>query len=81
MTYANDQSSSGISFIEWKRIVDRIMRTDYGIDTMAAGIDDDRLYQHWNEEQPPQDFVQWFAAKYDLTAVSEWGWYAPKSRP
>lgn len=75
----NDQPITSEPFFEWKRGVDRTMLVDYGIDTIDAGIDDDRLHQHWTEEQSPRDFVEWFAIKYGLTPISEWGWYSPKS--
>lgn len=81
MKQRNHQSVSANSFMEWKRDVDGAMSADYGITIIDAGIDDARLRQHWTDEQSPTDFVAWFATKYDLTPLSEWGWYSPKAKP
>jgi hypothetical protein len=81
MNESDDQPLSSEPFTDWKSDVDRAMLADYGINTVDAGIDDDRLRQHWMEERSPKDFVEWFATKYDLTPTSDWGWYPPKSIP
>ena len=54
MNEHDDQPLSGEPFTEWKRDVDRAMLADYGINIIDAGIDDDRLRQHWMEEQSPK---------------------------
>jgi hypothetical protein len=79
MSGLDNQSTSNGHFAEWKRDVDLLMLADYRINSIDAGIDDDRLRQHWKEEQSPKGFVEWFAIKYGLTPISEWGWYSPKS--
>jgi len=79
MAQDSTQPISTEPFVEWKRGVDDLMSANYGITTIDAGIDDARLHQHWVEKQSPKEFVTWFAEKYDLTPLSEWGWYAPTS--
>lgn len=74
----HDRSGSIEPFENWKRDIDAVMSDGYGINTAEAGIDDDRLRQHWTQKQSPEAFVEWFAAKYDLTPISDWGWYPSK---
>jgi hypothetical protein len=63
-----------MTFHEWKHEVDQLLKSDYGINTEEAGVDDDRLKSHWSEPQPPQAFVEWFATKYDLWRLSDAVW-------
>ncbi len=70
-------SANSLSFEGWKREVDRLMLAEYAIDTVDAGIENDRLRGHWTDLPLPNEFVTWFAEKYDLTPLKSWGWYIP----
>ena len=62
----------------WKRHVDALMKRDYAIDTADAGIDDEELGRHFADGGTPEDFVSWFAEKYDLDRRDS---YFPAPRP
>jgi len=64
---------SRTSFLTWKATADSIMKKAYGIDTNDAGIDDERLRDHWGTGEAPEKFVEWFAEKYDLLSKREMG--------
>lgn len=64
---------SEISFAEWRRAVNRRLKDVYVITIDDAGIDHDRLSSHWEMKQPPYEFVEWFANKYDLDPKSAFG--------
>ena len=55
-----------ISFAKWRRAVNRRLKDVYVITINDAGIDDERLFSHWQMKQLPYEFVEWFAIKYDL---------------
>ena len=61
------------SFLAWKAITDSVMKKNYGIDTNDAGVEDERLRDHWSTGQTPAEFVEWFALKYDLLSKREMG--------
>lgn len=63
----------------WKRAVDEIMKRDYAIDADDAGIDDDELARHFADGGTPEDFVRWFAEKYDLDRCDSY-FPAPRTR-
>lgn len=54
------------------------MKRDYAIDTDDAGIDDEELARHFADGGTPEDFVRWFAEKYDLDRRDS---YFPAPRP
>jgi hypothetical protein len=62
-----------LSFAIWRGVVDRRLKDVYLIDIDDAGIDDERLTSHWEMKQPPYEFVEWFAIKYDLDPKSQLG--------
>lgn len=53
-------------FMPWREEVNRLLLRDYFIDLDMAGIEDKYLFVHYEMNQMPVDFVEWFAAKYDL---------------
>lgn len=81
MNKSRVQSGGLEAFTRWKREVNILLRRNYAIDVVSAGIDDDRLNSHWSGNQTPEVFVEWYASKYGLTALSELGWYEPRSNP
>lgn len=50
----------------WVRTVNRLMKRDWCIDTVDAGLDDAELSRYWREGEDPSAFVAWFAEKHNL---------------
>jgi hypothetical protein len=63
----------GTDFAKWKNGVNSAMLRVYGIDTDDAGIDIERLVDHWSTGEAPEHFVEWFAQKYDLISKRDMG--------
>jgi len=51
---------------EWVQRIDAVMRRDWWIGTVDAGLSDEELTEFWREGEEPELFVAWFAEKYDL---------------
>ncbi len=62
-----------ISFAKWRSVVNRRLKDIYLITIDDAGIDNERLFSHWQMKQSPYEFVGWFAIKYDLDPKSSIG--------
>jgi hypothetical protein len=62
----------------WKHRVDAIMKRDYCIDTDDAGLGEEEVERFFADGQTPEDFVRWFAEKYDLDRSDS---YFPVPRP
>jgi hypothetical protein len=54
------------SFKDWCSAVDKRLQDIYCITIVDAGIDDERLADHWASHDTPSEFVEWFRTKYDL---------------
>lgn len=52
--------------LAWVKDVDRIMKRDWYIDLEMAGASAGDVLRYWRFGDSPEDFVEWFAAKYDL---------------
>lgn len=52
--------------LEWIKAVDRIMWRDWYLTSSGAGWDQDQLLRYWSYGDTPEQFVEWFAEKYDL---------------
>jgi hypothetical protein len=62
-----------INFITWRVAVNRRLKNIYVIDLDEAGVDDEFLKSHWEEKEPPSEFVLWFGNKYDLDPSGVFG--------
>lgn len=58
--------------ITYKEAVDSEMLKLFGIDTSAAGIEEERLEKAQANGQTPKEFVIWFGEKYDLERLEDW---------
>jgi hypothetical protein len=58
-------------FESWKREVDRLLVTNYCIDSSDAGIEADYLERQQSEGWLPAQFVEWFGRKYDLISIND----------
>lgn len=54
------------SFTPWREEANRLLLRDWFVDLEMAGIEDQFLLDHYAMDQLPLEFVEWFAAKYDL---------------
>lgn len=50
----------------WKRQIDALMKRDYAIDTDDAGLGEEDIARFFAAGYTPEEFVRWFAEKYDL---------------
>lgn len=64
----------------WIAEVDRTLRREWRITAADAGLSREDLKRHWTDGLSPIDFVEWFAAKYDLIRFEPEP-YAPSERP
>lgn len=64
------KNKTSVSYISWKRTVDRILMNNYVISIEDAGLDDQLLMAHWSRKEDPEEFVEWFGVKYDLQSVT-----------
>jgi hypothetical protein len=62
-----------LSFAKWRSAVNRRLKDVYLVTIDDAGIDDEGLSSHWQMKQPPYEFVEWYAIKYDLDPKSAFG--------
>jgi hypothetical protein len=60
-------------FDVWRRRIDRLLLAGYVIDFNQAGDDEEQLRGYWQSFPDPEEFVEWYATKYDLIHISEWG--------
>jgi hypothetical protein len=56
----------------WLFEVDRQLLRRFALDHNDAGWDESQIAKYFDFGMPPVDFVNWFAAKYDLTENSHW---------
>jgi len=55
-----------VSYISWRKTVDKVLKSTYAITVEDAGIGDQQLVPHWEGRESPEEFVSWFGTKYDL---------------
>jgi hypothetical protein len=61
-------------FGAWRGDVDKVMVQKFAINTTDAGLSDDELLEHWQQEPSAVAFVEWYGEKYDLTPLADWNW-------
>ncbi len=66
------QQTELAAFREWRKAVDRHLKEIYGITIDDADINDERLGNHFQSSETPEDFVDWFGGKYDLDRKSDY---------
>jgi hypothetical protein len=60
----------GESYRDWRDKVDKHLHQIYCITIEDAGFDEQYLIDHWQSNEAPFDFVEWFGNKYDLDPIS-----------
>jgi hypothetical protein len=63
-------STTNMSYPDWRSAVDRRLLEIYCITIEDAGFEEEYLIKHWQSNEMPFDFVEWFGNKYDLDPVS-----------
>lgn len=72
-----DPKGSVVGWRKWQSEVDHLLKRDWCIDTVDAGLSDEDLKRYWQQGQTPTEFVEWFAEKYDLIPANDSG-YLPR---
>jgi hypothetical protein len=64
-----ETSATTESYDGWRAAVDQRLSEIYCITIEDAGFDENRLTAHWQSNEPPSGFVEWFRNKYDLDPI------------
>jgi hypothetical protein len=68
-----EASTANMPYPEWRDAVDKRLLEIYCISIEDAGFDEEYLTNHWQSNEEPSEFVEWYGNKYDLTSASEIG--------
>jgi len=66
-------STTTKSYDDWRVAVDQRLYGIYCITIEDAGFDEEYLINHWQSNEAPFDFVEWFGNKHDLDPKSAVG--------
>jgi hypothetical protein len=69
------------SYRDWRDAVDKRLHQIYCITIEDAGIVEEYLIDHWQSNEAPLDFVEWFGNKFDLTPRSDFEWSGLSANP
>ena len=50
-------NATTVSFISWRKTVDKVLERTYAITIEDAGIGDQQLVLHWKGRESPEEFV------------------------
>ena len=62
------------AFEKWRQQANRELKTRYSIDFCDAGLTEKDLRSYFESFEAPEEFVEWFAIKYDLNSMKEYEW-------
>jgi hypothetical protein len=54
------------AYLAWRETVASRLYELYCVTIEDVGFDDPSLIRHWEADEIPSDFVEWFGNKYDL---------------
>lgn len=57
---------------DWLDRVNAVMMHDWCIDAEDAGWSDADILRYWRFDETPEEFVEWFAEKYELIRFERW---------
>lgn len=63
-----------MTFEDWDALANKLLVDLCGITFSDAGADKSDLRRHWSDGDSPEEFVSWYAEKYDLILESEVTW-------
>lgn len=58
-----------LDYPDWRRSVEQRLEKGYCVTITDVGFDEAYLVKHWEEDEPPFEFVEWLATKYDLDKI------------
>lgn len=58
-------------FRKWKNETNASFKKYYAVTLDDLGLDEEYLLKHHNDNETSQEFVDWFASKYNLTSLAE----------
>ena len=62
-------STTDKPYRDWRDAVDRHLHQIYRITIEDTGVDEEYLIGHWQSNEAPFEFVEWFGNKYDLDPI------------
>jgi hypothetical protein len=62
-------STKDKSYGDWRDEVNERLQGIYCITIEDAGFDEGYLFRHWQSNEMPHEFVEWFGNKYDLEPI------------
>ena len=62
-----------MTFQDWKEATDALLFSEYCLTLDDAGPSDQDLSAHYQSGDKPDDYVSWFAEKYDLIGTRSVG--------
>jgi hypothetical protein len=64
-----EASTLSKSYRDWRDTVDVRLHQIYCITIEDAGFDEEYLINHWQSDETPFEFVEWYGHKYDLDSL------------
>jgi hypothetical protein len=65
-----EASTTGQSYLDWRDAVNKRLYHAYCITIEDVGFGEKYLVDHWQSNEAPFEFVEWYANKYDLDPIS-----------
>lgn len=59
-----------MTFENWIERANELLMQNYGISLADAGADEGDLRRDWSAGETPEEFIEWYAGKYDLAPAS-----------
>jgi hypothetical protein len=60
------RSQDRLNFSDWRKAVNQRLKGVYAISLRDVGMDDSYLKPHWQMQQSPNEFVEWYANRANL---------------
>lgn len=61
-----DSKGNDLTFDAWHRKANFLLKRDYGIDFVDAGLTELELRKYFGFGDSPEEFIEWYATKYNL---------------
>jgi hypothetical protein len=56
-----------LNFSKWVECADKLFQQHYAVTMEDIGFSEDDLRRVWKTDETPDEYVKWYAEKYDLT--------------
>lgn len=50
----------------WRKRVNSLLKKNYSLTIELSGFSEEQIEDYYRPDLPPEEFVEWFAEKYDL---------------